>query len=506
MKLKTTLLAASIAAATLGLGQAHAFTFNKAAPFEVWTIDQSRTDHTNADGDANGNRSDGGTLYIFDGTWLGGIKSTPSAIVNLGDLIMNPETNDSGNFNIGQRPHIGGTNFGKTHMTLSWFGPNAGNADGGLSIFRLSDRKVVYQQYGLGMLHMPGPAPDDTKMSAVSIGDQTLHMFNTDYATETFSLASTTNLTAVPGLTAGLGTAVAAPICSNFTPDSKHLFVSFRDGGLAIFNVENTAAPVLTEVYPASLIPKEGCGLIQHADGKRIFTGSGAAESGSDATFGNIEYYHAWNMETVGNGLNDDLIASIDLGVGNTFANGTTNPKPSWGDNHGPNMVFGGKYLWVTMRIDGNYKVIDTDTYQVVGTVDIKNNKLFRKSVTLADPAPDVLDRDPINPLLMYVSLRGFCPVSGAGRFDDPDGAGAAGCPSRAANAIDLTPGVVGRTPGQGVMALGLSGKTGKMINVYKISNVVTTSPTGAPFAAPTDITDPHAGKVVIRSDLLPPQ
>jgi hypothetical protein len=266
-------------------------------------------------------------------------------------------------------------------------------------------------------------------------------------------------------------------------------------------------APVLTEVYPASLVPKEGCGLIQHADGKRIFTGSGAAESGSDATFGNIEYYHAWNMETVGNGLNDDLIASIDLGVGSTFANGTTNPKPSWGDNHGPNMVFGGKYLWVTMRIDGTYKVIDTDTYQVVGTVDIKNNTLFRKSVTLADPAPDVLDRDPINPLLMYVSLRGYCPVSGAARFLDHDGAGAAGCPASttAANAIDPQPGVVGRTPGQGVMALGLSGKTGKMINVYKISNVVNVDASGNPMTT-TDITDPHAGKVVIRSDLLPPQ
>jgi hypothetical protein len=355
------------------------------------------------------------------------------------------------------------------------------------------------------MLHMPGPAPDDTKMSAVSIGDQTLHLFNTDYATETFTLASTTNLTAVPGLTAGLGTAVAAPICSNFTPDSKHLFVSFRDGGLAIFNVENTAAPVLTEVYPASLVPKEGCGLIQHPDGKRMYTGSGAAESGADATFGNIEYYHVWNMETVGNGLNDDLIASIDLGVGNTFANGTANPKPSWGDNHGPNMVFGGKYLWVTMRIDGTYKVIDTDTNKVVNTVSIKNNKQFFKSVTLADPAADVLDRDPINPLLMYVSLRGYCPISGAARFLDNEGAGAAGCPSKPTNFIDPTPGKVGRTPGQGVMALGLSGKTGKMINVYKISNVVNFDASGNPMTA-TDITDPHAGKVVIRSDLLPPQ
>jgi hypothetical protein len=158
------------------------------------------------------------------------------------------------------------------------------------------------------------------------------------------------------------------------------------------------------------------------------------------------------------------------------------------------------------MRIDGNYKVIDTDTYQVVSTVNIKNNSVLGKKTTLGDPAADVLDRDPINPLLMYVSLRGYCPVSGAGRFDDPDGAGAAGCPARAANAIDLTPGAVGRTPGQAVMALGLSGKTGKIVNVYKISNVVTTSPTGAAFTAPTDITDPHAGKVVIRSENLPPQ
>jgi hypothetical protein len=40
---------------------------------------------------------------------------------------------------------------------------------------------------------------------------------------------------------------------------------------------------------------------------------------------------------------------------------------------------------------------------------------------------------------------------------------------------------------------------------VYKISNVVNVDASGNPMTT-TDITDPHAGKVVIRSDLLPPQ
>jgi hypothetical protein len=503
MKLKS--IVSSLALAGLfGASAASALTITP--PFEVWTIDQSRTDHANADGDASGNRSDGGILYIFNGKWTGGINPTPSAIVDMGAHILNPATNISGNFNIGQRPHIGGTNFAKTHMTLSWFGPSAGAADGGISIFRVGDRKLVWSMFGLGMLHMPGPAPDDKKMAGVAIGDQKLYLFNTDYATETFSLASTTALNTVPGLTAGLGTTAAAPICSNFTPDSKHLFVTFRDGGMAVFNVEDTAAPVLKEVYPASLIPKEGCGLIQHPDGKRIYTGSGAAESGSDATFGNIEYYHVWNMETVGNGLNDDLIASIDLGLGNTFADGSANPNPSWGDNHGPQHVFGGKYLWVTIRIDSTYKVIDTDTNQVVATVDIKNNTVKGKAITLGDPTPDVLDRDPINPFVYYVSLRGYCPVSGAGRFIDNEGAGTNGCPVKPTNFIDPTPGAVGRTPGQAMMVVGLDGKSGKVTWRYPMKNVVTTDPSGNPLVAPTDITDPHAGKVVVRSKLLPPQ
>ena len=500
MTFKHSILATGAALALLNSGAMLAA--NSTPPFEVWTVDQSRTDHTNADGDANGNRSDGGRLYIFDGLWLGGITRTPTTIVDLKDLILDPATNLSGNFNVGQRPHIGGANFGKTHMTLSWFGTTVGAADGGISIFRIKDRKLVYQIYGLGQLHMPGPAPDDKKMAGVAIADQKLYIFNTDYATETFTLASTTTLNTVPGLLMGLGTTAAAPICSNFTPDSKHLFVTFRDGGLAIFNVEDSANPQLREVYSASLIPREGCGLIQHPDGKRMFTGSGAGESGADALFGNIEYIHAWDMTTVGNGVNDDLIASIDLGVGNTLADGTPNPNPSWGDNHGPQHVFAGKYLWVTMRIDSTFKVIDTSTYKVVKTVDAKNNSVLGKPVTLANPTPDVLDRDPINPFVLYTSLRGYCPLSGPTRFLDNAGAGANGCVTKPANAIEAP----GRTPGQAVMLVGLNGKSGKIVRNYLTANVVTTDPAGNPLAAPTDVTDPHASKVVVRSRFLPPQ
>jgi hypothetical protein len=102
----------------------------------------------------------------------------------------------------------------------------------------------------------------------------------------------------------------------------------------------------------------------------------------------------------------------------------------------------------------------------------------------------------------MYVSLRGYCPASGAPRFIDNAGAGAAGCETKPANFTESA----GRTPGQAVMMLGLDGKSGRIVSNYLMSNVVTKSASGAELAAPTDVVDPHAGKVVIRSAILPPQ
>ncbi len=482
MQLTPSQLSRSIALALVaGLCSATAVNAAATPPFEVWMADQSRTDHTDLDGD--GNRADGGTAYIFKGNIAGGIDLNSPEIFDLSAVSA------AAGHPIGQRPHIGGANFGKTHFTLSYFSPSDVNS-GGVSWFRISDRQLVKTILGLGQLHMPGPSPDDKQLAGVSISQQMLHLFSTDYDNEIFTLVSSTNLATVPNLLAGLGTTAAAPICSNYTFDSKHLFITFRDGGLAIFNVQNPLNPQLREVYNKDEVVGEGCSLIQHPDLIRMYTGGGAGTTtpavGNQLT--NQEYTYVWNMSTVGNGVKDDLIKTIAL-----------NPS-GIGDNHGPNFVYGGRYLWVIMRVDNSVKVIDTRTDTLVNTFSLVTN-------AVPQPTPDVLDRSPLNPFLMFMSLRGYCPLSGPINYVDemlPGSSqpGSRDCPGDQAIQVERD----GRTPGLALVAVTNEGRKGKIFKVFPTSNIVGTDPSGNPLSVPLDITDPHGAKVVVRSRLLPPQ
>ncbi len=466
-----------------GVSTAYADHQPQPSPFEMWLFDQSRTDHV--DLDADGNFRDGGTLYIFRGNITGDIDSGPSQIINLATV---PPV---GTTNLGERPHIGGTNFGKTHVALSYFATQA--PSGGIDILRITDRKVVASYRNMGALHMPGPSPDDKQMAGVSIGQQLLHLFSTDYITETFGPLNTYNLATqvFPGvgnpggqtLPALLGTTTAAPICSNYTFDSKHLFVTFQQGGLAIFNVQDITNPKLTEVYPVNYvdagtgthgIPAEGCGLIQHRDLRRMYTFSGVA-SGSSAFFGNAEYTHVWNMRTVGDGVLNDLTKTIDMGL--SAATGGTD---SWGDLHGPNFVFLGRYLWVVVRIDSTVKVIDTLNDTLVNTFSLAGPYA-------SNPTPDVLERSPINPFRLWVTYRGYCPLSGPTRFVDR--AGEPNCPS-VTNEVPVS----GRNPGLVWLRVNPDGKSGSAVHHFSTNNLVSTYVVGMPLGRFFNITDPHAG------------
>lgn len=498
MKLKPLSLLATTLLASAAIGSASA---KPPPPFEMWLFDQSRTDHTDAD--ADGNFRDGGTLRIFKGNWLGGITAAPAETINLATV---PTAGGAG---LGERPHIGGSNFAKTHVALSYFGTSHVDS-GGIDIFRISDRTVVASYRGMGALHMPGPSPDDTKMAGVSIGQNLLHLIPTDYATETFGAANTFNLTTTifPGvgnptgatLPTLLGTTTAAPICSNFTWDSKHLFITMQGGGMAIFNVEDITTPQLTEVYSSTYadaasgtngIPGEGCGLIQHPDRSKnlMYTYSGVS-SGSAAFLGNPEYTHVWNMATVGDGVLNDLVKTVDMGV--SFSTGGVD---SWGDLHGPNFALSGRYLWTIVRVDSAVKVIDTRTNQLVSTFSLA-------SPFSSNPTPDVLERSPINPYRMWYTNRGFCPLSGPTRFVDRSVTGEPNCPVAAGGEVAVS----GRNPGLSTMRVALNGKSGTTISHYRVDNVVYADANGAPLATPINITEPHAGKIVVRSALLPPQ
>jgi len=445
----------------------------KDAPFEYWVFDQSRSDSNDLDKD--GKFDEGGYVYIYDGKWTGGLDFTkPPLKIDLADVMFKATGN------VGHRPHIGGTNYSKTHGHLSWFAAGTGEVNeknGGISFYRLKDKTHVYSRFGLGALHMPGPSPDDKQFVGVATTQKKLHFFHTDWINEKFSVASDLDLTKVAGLSEGLGTSDVQPICAKYTPDSKHLFVTFRPGGAAIFNVADPANVKLTEAYSKEEVVGEGCSLIWNPDFTRMYTGSGAASANQTET--GQEWLYVWDMRKFGDGNKNDMLKKIGL-----------DPK-GVGDNHGPNLVQKGRYLWLLMRADNEVKVIDTVTDKLVNTFSLVNDQT-------PNPFPDVLEPDPIDPTIVYISFRGNCVVSGLTVYVD---SAKGDCPGDKTKQI-ASP---GRTPGFGVYKVALDGMSAALTKLVTYSNVHNTDGKGQP-RAPYEAVDIHAGKIMVTHPFLMPQ
>ena len=441
--------------------------------FEVWAIDQSDTDPVNG----------GGTLYIYDEN---GLASGSNALVKKIDLAV--LATDAG-VPIGKRPHIIGFNTGGDHAVIPFVGT------GSMFWMNTETREITGHIGGLGQLHMVGPSPDRTQASAVSIAQEQLHLITTDYDNEVYTVVSTTALNQVKDANSqkllkllypdGVadGNTQAKPICSNYTPDSAHLFVTFAGGGLAIFNVEDPANPTLQEVYSDAEVPGTGCGLIQHPESLAQAGGGPAEESrmytnsGSNAV-GDPENVYVWNMATVGNGIKDDLIKTIPLatptspdGAAIVLADIGCENAPGNGDAHGPAFVGKrGRYLWVAMRLDNTINVIDTETDTLVNTFCLEREDLFGEG---HDPAADVIDPD-LQANTVFAALRGFFPLTAIGGFPNEN-----------------------RTPGVGVIDVQDGGFSGILTRVERISNVVNG----------IDIADTHGLKKLLVEDLqsIPP-
>lgn len=413
-----------------------------ATPFEVWALDQS---DTHAEG--------GGNLYIYTGLRSGDVHPVPEVI----DLAV--AATDAG-FPIAKRPHILGFNVEATHGIIS------NVASGDVQIIDVATRTIVGNLGGLGQLHMAGPSPDSTQIGAVAIAEGRVIIISTDYASNTYAVEHEVELSIAANasgtLEDQLGYLDPHPICSNYTPDSQFLFVNFTGGGMAIFNVGDiTMPPVLEEVYSAAEAPGVGCGLIQHPDGRRMYTNSGSK------ALGDAENVYVWNMQTLGNGVKDDLLRTIPL----------LSPAQSAvqrGDAHGPMFAAGQRFLWVAMRMDNTMKVIDTRTDRLVNTFSLA-------TAAVPNPTHDVIDTNPQRNR-MFVAMRGFCPLTAIPEFVDET---AQDCPGDQATQI-ASP---GRSPGLGVVTVSPTGRTGQLTQVLPISNVTATG---------LDITDPHGIKTVV--------
>jgi hypothetical protein len=221
-------------------------------------------------------------------------------------------------------------------------------------------------------------------------------------------------------------------------------------------------------------------------------------------------------MLTMGDGQSNDLLAQIPL-----------NPSGR-GDAHGPMFTQSGKYMWLSMRLDSEIKVVDTDVNKVVNTIRIASGECGTgddgdgeddggdddSDDCLQGLTPDVIDINP-SQTLMFVTMRGYCPLSGINNFVDEGDpmhqvcltppAPPAQSPSYPFDPPDWTQKVEsdGRAPAMAVFKIRRNGQRGPLVKLYRFSNVIseTTIPENGGFL---DVVDPHGLKVVNRAGILP--
>jgi hypothetical protein len=590
----------AVSAVIVAIGSPNVLYAQTPPPYEVWIVDQSRSDYNNLDGDflpctpvapattcvpSVPKKDDGGFMYVFSGKTKGGINQKPVRI----DLAAAAH---SAGFKVGQRPHIMGFDPNSRYASLSYLGTNVAptftytpgvptaaptrtgpganpDPNAGVMFFRVSDKKVIGFIHGLNGLHMPSPSPDARQLSGVSINNRMFHVISTDYDTETFILKASVDLTAMRQdgdmstpefdgwadpttavrleqlLGANPATGVpftpAKAFCSNYTTDSKFVFITFEAGGLAVVQVQKENAetgalefmqPVLKEVYPASQIPGEGCGLLPAMSSQFVNPDTGdvladpaahpsprlAHRAFTEGSSKNIdqEYIFVWDMLTMGDGETNDLLTQIPL-----------NPSGR-GDAHGPMFTQGGKYLWVSMRLDSEIKVIDTDVNDVVNTIQVSrgecgtgddgdgedDNQDADGDDCLTNLTPDVIDTNP-DQTLMFVTLRGYCPLTGINNFVDEGNGMHQAClppppvpaqsPSYPFGPADWTQRVEsdGRAPAMAVFKILKDGKRGPLVKLHRLTNVIpdTTNPLNG---GKLDVVDPHGLKVVPRDGIIP--
>lgn len=224
---------------------------------------------------------------------------------------------------------------------------------------------------------------------------------------------------------------------------SRFTAVTLRGGGL--FVVDSTATPMaIVAEYDAATVNQNGCGGVETADGTLYLNAGGGTPT---HPFGSSLY--AFNVSdftsapAAPNTPPPALVFSIDEG--------------ERADSHGAALTGDGAYLWVADRAANAIVVVATATNDVV-------DEIALAGPVSDDPAPDLIDVSP-DGAWVFASLRGLAPLTG--------------------NAPDH-PNAVGATPGLGLIRVADGGRSGELIAVLPIANVVD----GA------NVADPHGLRV----------
>ena len=355
--------------------------------YEVWAVDQSPTV---SDGT-------GGLLYIWDGKdiFLKGAKNATPEIIDLAKAAKDA------NCDAPKKPHMILSNFTTpkaSHVLLA----NVGS--GSTFFINIDSRAIVGCVNTIGGFNGAGgttnshasvASPDNSIVIVANIGakDESgfLHKIQTNYTSNDYKLVETL---ALDQFTNELGTAVARPICHEFTSDSKFAYITLAGGGLLVVDVgsaDGTIPMTVVKVYDKDTVPGIGCGVSRLPFNKIMTNGESGAKGG------------------------DDFLYTFDTSkaVEGVFPNPVQIELPGE-DTHGAVTCTDQKgdiFAITSMRVSNDVNFVDLQTNKVVATESMATS-------FSPDPKPDVAH---IVGNKMFIALRGAKPLSAIGSLENAD-------------------------------------------------------------------------------------
>ena len=355
--------------------------------YEVWAVDQSGTEDDGT----------GGRLYIWDGEdiFLDDAKKAKPEIIDLAKAAKDA------NCDAPIKPHMilsNHTTPKASHVILA----NVGS--GNTFFIDIASRDIVGCVSTIGGFNGAGgttnshasvASPDNSIVIVANIGAKGesgfLHKIQTNYTSNDYKLVETL---ALDQFTNELGTAVARPICHEFTSDSKFAYITFAGGGLLVVDVgsaDGTTPMTVVKVYDKDTVPGIGCGVARLPFNRIMTNGESGAKGGDD-------FLYTFDTSKAAEGV---------------FPNPVQIELPGE-DTHGAVTCIDQKgdiFAITSMRVSNDVNFVDLQTNKVVATQSMATS-------FSPDPKPDVAD---IVGNKMFIALRGAKPLSAIGSLESAD-------------------------------------------------------------------------------------
>jgi hypothetical protein len=365
-------------------------------------------------------KESGGFLYVYDGAQLAAdpAKTKPTLTVDVAKEV-NDFCKKITQKNV-RRPHMIFITKDQKHALVSFL-------SGHVLVMDTASKKPVGCLSTGKNVHAAWPTPDQSMAIAANMAEKKLIRIRTDYQAGTFSYDPKNDVLNLQALEGG-ERPDNAPICPITDDTSTYAFVTLRGGGLLVVNVKDTPMKV-TATLTNNEIQPAGCGGYQI--GNTMYLNSGGGWPIAPLSY---------NVYAVGlSGLPDSVSVKL-LSTRDT----------SFSDSHG---LWGvGRYLWNVDRAGNMIEIFDSISNLSVKTIQLVGSHSD-------DPAPDLIDFAP-DGNYAFVNLRGPNPLTG--------------------NHKDVH-NAKGSTPGVAVIKVLDGGKSGELLGITRLTNMVDGKETADP-------------------------